>query len=551
MCKSLIFMLFMYAKPYIDPRLPASAAENKSFDVVAQLRYHVSAVGLAGQTALSSRLELHVRLCNQFASLEQRLESVECGLRAEIEALQRTVDQLRPASGPSINRTQRSKEQAALQPATDASQENGAGDCYIVLKGTVSEEQWHELHSFFDANCTTVIGFMDDQLYPPIGVVKQHPLMSTIICLVASRAVMPEKYQACLEVADDLVKRTFGGPTPDLLTVKALMLLAAWTGRPRLWGYVASIAAELKLNAAVLQLGDATIDLTEETVDRARTWLSLCCFDLIMNLNRPFVINRMRDYLPFAADLLASPHRRPVDHRICAYTEGFAIAANAKAQLQNTKLHVSPLPAEVTALLDSSNHKIDGWFYAINNSINPLYQTFHGKQDRNRFLVPYSFLKIYTNGFALYGITPDGPKPDKPRLDYLQQALDNAIIVIRTQYDSPALRAGLRYTMDYSGITTFNAINFIFKAMNAAHLHLNYSMVFPALHQAAQMFEQAGAVDAANDIRREQDRLAMMTNTILSPEVLENGQAERDVNALFDIPSFWDEAVCALFLYFV
>lgn len=44
------------------------------------------------------------------------------------------------------------------------------------------------------------------------------------------------------------------------------------------------------------------------------------------NLNRPFVVNRMRDYLPFVNHLLASPHRRPVDHRIAAYIEGFAIA---------------------------------------------------------------------------------------------------------------------------------------------------------------------------------------------------------------------------------
>lgn len=171
----------------------------------------------------------------------------------------------------------------------------------------------------------------------------------------------------------------------------------------------------------------------------------------------------------------------------------------------------------------------------------------------------------YINGFALYGVRPDSDAPDKTRIDYIQQALNSAILVIRTQYDSPALRKGLRYTMvslplpqicllqialklaqDYNGVTAYNAINFIFKAMNAAHNHLNYSMVFPILHQAAEMFEQAGAVEAANNIRHEQDRLAMMTNTVLSPEVLEHGAAEREANALFDIPSFWDEAVGTL-----
>lgn len=92
---------------------------------------------------------------------------------------------------------------------------------------------------------------------------------------------MPEKYQTCLEEADNLVKKTFSGPTPDLLSTKALMLLAAWTGRARLWGYVASVAAELKLNTAVLQLGDESLQPSEKTVDHARTWLTLCCFDLM------------------------------------------------------------------------------------------------------------------------------------------------------------------------------------------------------------------------------------------------------------------------------
>ncbi|KAH8205255.1 hypothetical protein TruAng_000502 [Truncatella angustata] len=440
--------------------------------------------------------------------LEQRLDSVESELRAEIQALQRTIELVRP-----------------VIPSKVVQESNG-DDSDLVSRHIVTEEQWHDLRTFFDENCTSVIAFMDDQLYPAGDTVRRHVLLSTLL----------------LEEADDIVKRTFQGPTPDLSTTKALMLLTAWTGRSRLWGYVASIAAELKLNTAVLQLGDNTVHQTEESVDHARTWLSLCCFDLAINLNRPFVINRMRDYLPYVKNLLVSPFTRPVDHRIAAYVESFAIAADTKAQLQTTKLHVTPLPQDVTSLLDNANGKIDRWFYDINNTINPLYQTFHGRQDRNRFLVPYSFLKIYINGFALYGTISDSNPPDLKRRKYLQQALDNAILVIKTQYDSHALRKGLRYTMDYSGITSYYAINFLFKAMNAAHHYLNYSMVFPTLNQAAEMFEQAGAVEAAIDIRREQDKLALLTNTVLSPEVLEHGNLDKDANALFDIPSFWDEA---------
>ena len=49
------------------------------------------------------------------------------------------------------------------------------------------------------------------------------------------------------------------------------------------------------------------------------------------NLNRPFVINRMREYLPIAKRLLNSPYCRPVDYRINAYIEGFTIAGSLES----------------------------------------------------------------------------------------------------------------------------------------------------------------------------------------------------------------------------
>lgn len=55
--------------------------------------------------------------------------------------------------------------------------------------------------------------------------------------------------------------------------------------------------------------------------------------------------------------------------------------------------------------MDEANENIDTWFYKINNSINPLYQTFDGIQDRNRFLVPYSFLKVYLYPTLTYSLT--------------------------------------------------------------------------------------------------------------------------------------------------
>lgn len=134
--------------------------------------------------------------------------------------------------------------------------------------------------SFYE-NCRTTIGFMDDQTYSNTNDIRQHSLMSTVICAIAARAVKPEKYQTYIHDADEQIKQSFAGPTPDLLAVQAMMLLTAWTGRGRIWGYIGSVAIELGLNTAALQLGDDEIEHTHEIVERARTWFSICCFDLV------------------------------------------------------------------------------------------------------------------------------------------------------------------------------------------------------------------------------------------------------------------------------
>lgn len=66
------------------------------------------------------------------------------------------------------------------------------------------------------------------------------------------------------------------------------------------------------------------------------------------------------------------------------------------------------------------------------------------------------------------------------------------------------------------------------------------------LQQAARMFEQAGAIDAANELRADGERLAALTRTVVSPEVL---TSETPFPTLFDIPSFFDEMVCTTGLF--
>lgn len=54
------------------------------------------------------------------------------------------------------------------------------------------------------------------------------------------------------------------------------------------------------------------------------------------------------------------------------------------------------------------------------------------------------------------------------------------------------------------------------------------------------MFEQGGAMDAANELRHEGQKMATPTQTILSPEAFENPAVATN---LFDIPSFFEEMV--------
>lgn len=134
-------------------------------------------------------------------------------------------------------------------------------------------------YSFYE-NCRSTISFLDDTILP-LDVVRQSPLYLAAICTIACRGINPELYPACLSEMEDLIKDTFNGPTPSILALKGIMLYAGWHQRIRLFGYVMSIALELGLNTSVLQLEDEEVPQSEDAIDRARTWLSLCVFDLV------------------------------------------------------------------------------------------------------------------------------------------------------------------------------------------------------------------------------------------------------------------------------
>ncbi|KUL85970.1 hypothetical protein ZTR_06494 [Talaromyces verruculosus] len=466
----------------------------------------------------------------RIALLEQRLQLVESQLRAEIQELRNTI-----SSKPDNRESSPTRRRAPLSQTSpeDPSSQNVFPHIEIPAEGVkspradVSQLEWDELYSFFLAHCSTTVSVVDEQLFSPPTMIREHPLMSTVICAISARAIKPEKYLQLLAKIDQLITTTFQGPTPDFLTLYAILLYTVWTGRLRLLGYVASIAGEMKLHEAALQLGEEDVEHTEDLVSRARGWFTLCSLDLQINISRP---------------LLTSPFHHAVDNRICAYIDGFTITGNVKGQLQKSQLQISPLPQEVADYLVSQDEEIDRWFHQVVNNTDPLYQSFPKRQDRNRFMVPFAFMKLYINGLAMHGVeSAEDLISDPIRLGFIQGALDSASLIIQTQFESEAFRQSFHYTMDYNGTPTYYAISFILKAIPIAHQFVDCKGLLVMLQQAARMFEQAGAIDAANELRIDGEKLAALTQTVVSPEVFNN--LETPFPTLFDIPSFFDEMI--------
>lgn len=57
-------------------------------------------------------------------------------------------------------------------------------------------------------------------------------------------------------------------------------------------------------------------------------------------------------------------------------------------------MEANPLSDETKELFECFNLKVDSIFHNICNNVDPLYQTFSRPQDRNRMLIPYSFVRM-------------------------------------------------------------------------------------------------------------------------------------------------------------
>ncbi|KAJ6069406.1 hypothetical protein N7499_011293 [Penicillium canescens] len=486
--------------------------------------------------------------------LEQRLDSLERELRSEIQELRASI-----VRSPESNRIRLRAQSSSPAPLVGFSQQEAVPSTScddetldITPNNIPAETEWSELYAFFVANCRDLIAVIDDQLCSTEETVKHNPLMSAVISAIVSKAIKPERHHYYASRADQLIKGTFQGPLPDILSVNAMMIFAAWAGRTRLYGYIASICTELQLHEDAMILSDPSTIHTPELVARARCWLTLCCLNLQTNLSRPFMFNEMRDCLCYSTSLLTSPFRRPVDDRICTYIEGFRITADLTAKLKNSQLKSRPLLPEVAALLTFADQDVEKWFHTANNRLHPLYQTFSDRQDRNRLLLPFCFMKLYINGLVLQGLElPHDLDSDPARIEYIQRAFETACLIIRSQFDSTRLRKSFKFAMDYIAIPTNYAISFILKILPLAHMHVDCKKALIRLRQAAEIFEEAGALETASEILRNVDRMAFLPQPHGNSGVSDNSVGEISQNALFDIPGLlaemtWDNGFPAM-----
>jgi hypothetical protein len=71
------------------------------------------------------------------------------------------------------------------------------------------------------------------------------------------------------------------------------------------------------------------------------------------------------------------------------------VKADGKGTFKDPKILQSrPMVEHISNLLTAFDERVDAWFYKVNNAVDPLYQTFPGKQDRNRLMVPYGFIRM-------------------------------------------------------------------------------------------------------------------------------------------------------------
>lgn len=79
---------------------------------------------------------------------------------------------------------------------------------------------------------------------------------------------------------------------------------------------------------------------------------------------------------------------------ICFLGRNNSLIGDLKGKLQNSDMRCKPLSQASIDLLSASDDAVDSWLHEMTNKFHPLYQTFPEKQDRNRLLMPFAFMKL-------------------------------------------------------------------------------------------------------------------------------------------------------------
>lgn len=369
----------------------------------------------------------------------------------------------------------------------------------IISKGIVSEEEAVELFETFLARCNDTVAILDG-VTESFEMVRQEPVLLAAVCTVGARAFTNKSalYQKCLAEVISLSSSLTFGPQPSLLALRGIILTSAWHRSDRLWGMVLPLAYEMGLHHDALRLAQDAAQMSQPEIERARTWLSIFCFELMAKTYRPYLLDDIERYIDLPQDLLNSPYSRPVDQRIMAYLQLLKIVVEAR---KNPFSELSTVAQE--AQLVSLNESLDTWFHRVHNSIDPLYQTFSKPQERNRLIIPYAFVRLYINSFGL------DPMLLSDRLfssgdfatNAIAAAVDAAFLLLSTALDSKSLTQSLYYTIDYSSNTLTAALSFLHRVVKTqpnTGFEIDVSAVIGLFDRAHTAFAFAGAISYAS-----------------------------------------------------
>lgn len=132
------------------------------------------------------------------------------------------------------------------------------------------------------SHCNDTIAIFDG-IPEDLDMVQQEPVLLAAVCAIGARASLnkPKLYQDCLTEANTLISSMALGPLPSLLALRGIMLITAWHQSHRLWGMVVTLAYEMGLHDDALRLSQHARQMSQLDVERARTWLSILCFELM------------------------------------------------------------------------------------------------------------------------------------------------------------------------------------------------------------------------------------------------------------------------------